>query len=217
MGFDAIHTSTWARPPPSHFLSLTKRKKKEQNNEVKKYRILDCEDSCNVYFSSLFFLCCDVCFPESGEVVCSPRWTEMRGNHRALRKLLAPIRTVFTVAARHNVSTKSRWSGCNKLALTDSLISPFFLFISTRLSYFKCLTDGVNPQTASTHHSKKCTYFHILATESDIWFFAFRVETYMGGGGKHWKYNHFYWPTNALKCIKLNRLKFTWISILKGN
>jgi len=27
--------------------------------------------------------------------------------------------------------------------------------------------------------------------------------------------NHFYWPTNALNCIKLNRLKSTWINILK--
>ena len=27
--------------------------------------------------------------------------------------------------------------------------------------------------------------------------------------------NHFYWPTNALNCIKLNRLKSTRINILK--
>jgi len=26
--------------------------------------------------------------------------------------------------------------------------------------------------------------------------------------------NHFYWPTNALNCIKLNRLNSTWINIL---
>ena len=31
------------------------------------------------------------------------------------------------------------------------------------------------------------------------------------------KINHFYWPTNALNCIKLNRLKSTCISILKDN
>ena len=31
------------------------------------------------------------------------------------------------------------------------------------------------------------------------------------------KVNHFYWPTNALNCIKLNRLKSTWINILKDN
>jgi len=31
------------------------------------------------------------------------------------------------------------------------------------------------------------------------------------------KVNHFYWPTNALNCIKLNRLKSTCISILKDN
>ena len=29
------------------------------------------------------------------------------------------------------------------------------------------------------------------------------------------KVNHFYWPTNAFNCIKLNRLKSTWINILK--
>ena len=29
--------------------------------------------------------------------------------------------------------------------------------------------------------------------------------------------NHFYWPTNALNCIKLKRLKSTCINILKGN
>ena len=31
------------------------------------------------------------------------------------------------------------------------------------------------------------------------------------------KVNHFYWPTNALKCIKLRRLKSTCINILKDN
>jgi len=29
------------------------------------------------------------------------------------------------------------------------------------------------------------------------------------------KVNHFYWPTNALNCIKLKRLKSTCINILK--
>ena len=29
--------------------------------------------------------------------------------------------------------------------------------------------------------------------------------------------NYFYWPTNALNCIKLKRLKFTCINILKDN
>ena len=31
------------------------------------------------------------------------------------------------------------------------------------------------------------------------------------------KFNHFYWPTNALNCIKLKTLKSTCINILKDN
>jgi len=30
-------------------------------------------------------------------------------------------------------------------------------------------------------------------------------------------FNHFYWPTNALNCIKLNRLKSRCINILRDN
>jgi len=40
----------------------------------------------------------------------------------------------------------------------------------------------------------------------------FRQECHKYKFGKH-----FYWPTNALNCIKLKRLKSTCINILKDN
>ena len=39
----------------------------------------------------------------------------------------------------------------------------------------------------------------------------------LGISGLAKELSHFYWPTSALNCIKLNRLKSTWINILKDN
>jgi len=35
--------------------------------------------------------------------------------------------------------------------------------------------------------------------------------------GETMKFNHLYFPTNALNCIKLERLKSTCINVLKDN
>ena len=59
----------------------------------------------------------------------------------------------------------------------------------------KQLTDTEGTPVLKREHLKKISCFHRA-------FF---------------KINHFYWPTNALNCTKLNRLKSTCINILKDN